>query len=427
MYWELSLTRVIIDFSVTEDNRIVVHLPLHTTTLVTMSSRRRVDKRTPEEKAEDKLKYHEDHHVTVKKFREHTHNVVKALKARDRLAKALYKNGSGTILSWRDISDPRISYTYTFAQLKADSDFLYRSVAELSDYHRLSKSRPGAKSSANTTPTAIGPVLRQFLFDRSRNGNYGPILVPEGINGLTPGSNIIDLLPFAANGFVLRSTLLEAFYLYAWHNRLDDPNDGRRLRIDALMNAVFNGTEPALFTKTPTGAFKEKRNDKGEVTIEYKYERAPNPNGLNTVQAILAYKPDYHPRWDTAFGEGRYMGSSDFQILSALNYYSSAESRTLVQGVLDGYAARGESITAEQFQQALANEYEILRTVRKYHKAIRDANPERQAAKKAKNEASKLARKNKPKTGAVVVDLGNGQSMVQYVAPQPMQQQVVSI
>ena len=391
-----------------------------------MSSRRRVDNRTPEEKANDKLVYHQEHHVTVKEFKDIVHNLNKAWKARDRLAKLLYKNGSSAVASWQDARDPRISYTYTYPQLKVDTDYLFKKQTELIDYHRLSKSRPGVKSSANTTPTAIGPVLQGLFFPETQ-GYYANVPAGVEIPGAQPGADVLSLLPFARAGLVLRSTLLEVFYLYAWLRQLDDPLDGRRLKIDGVMQAAFNGTTPALFSKVAVGEPKQKRNRKGEVTLEQKFERAPNTAQLNTIQAINTYKPGYHPRYGTAFVEGQYMGSSDFQILSALNYYSSNESQARVQQILAEYAARGNPMSREQLQAQLVREYEILRAVRKYYKAQRDANPERIANKKSKSDASKANRKAKPKTGAVVVDLGNGQSMVQYVAPQPAQLQAVNI
>lgn len=397
-----------------------------------MSSRhRRVDKRTPEEKARDKLKYHEDHHVTVKQFKDRVHKDVKSIKALNRLGKALHKAGPNAILSWQDARDPAISYTYTYAQHKADSDFVQKRISEHSDFFRLSRSRPGVKSSANTTPTAIGPVL-QGLFFPQQAGYYATVPagvnIPNGSGGfVAEGTDIMSLLPLASRGLVLRSTLLEVFYLYAWLRQLDDPNDGRLLRIDEPIAAAFAGNQPALFTKAPVGAPKPKRTKSGEVVMEQKYERAANPNNLNTLQAILTYKPNYHPRYGNAFVSGQYMGSSDFQIISALNYYSSAESQGRVQQILQEFQAAGTPITPEQLQAALHREYEILRAVRKYYKTQRDNDPNRQAVKKAKSDAAKANRKAKPKTGAVTVDIGNGRSMVQYVAPQPTQLQAVNI
>ena len=397
-----------------------------------MSSRRRVDNRTPEQKAQDKLAYHESHHVTVKQFKDITHNLIKARKALGRLSKKLYTNGSSAVLSWQDASNPGVSYTYTLAQLKADTDFVNKSEAELVDYHRLSKSRPGVKSSANTTPTAIGPVLQNLFFPRAADGS--PLAgyyagVPAGVNipGVPVGTDVLSLLPLASRGLVLRSTLLEVFYLYAWLRQLDDPNDGRRLRIDAVMAAAFNGNQPALFTKVAVGDPKQKRNKKGEIVIDQKFDRATNPNNLNTIQAVSTYKPNYHPRYGTAFVENQYMGSSDFQIVSALNYYSSVESQARVQEILNQYAAAGQPTTKEVLVQMLQREYEILRAVRRYYKAQRDADVTRIANKKAKSDASKASRKAKPKTGAVTVDAGNGQTIVRYVPPPVAQQQAVNI
>lgn len=386
-----------------------------------MSSRRRADNRTPEEKAADKLRYHEEHHVTVQQFKEIIRTLKEAFKAHARLGKKLDRNGPTAILSWQDVHNPAVSYTYTHAQRKVDFDYLLKKLIEVNDFHRLSKSRPGAKSSANTTPTAIGPVLQGLFFPADIDGYYAAI--PDGvIAGLPNGTSLMSQLPLAKSGLVLRSTLLEIFYLYAWTRNLDDPNDGRRLRIDEAINAAFNGQVPALFTKVAVGLPKQKRKN-GQVVLEQKYDRASNPANLNTIGAIRTYKPDYRPGASLEgvppqnFGAGSFMGSSDFQILSALNYFPADQSLGRVQELLAAFAQQGRQLTVDQLRGELAREYELVRAVRKYYKAQRDADPSRQAIKRSRNEASKAKRKKKTKTGAVTVDLGNGQSYVKHVAP----------
>jgi len=390
------------------------------------SSHRRVDNRTSEEKAADKLKYHEDHHVDSQQFKVIVRQMSDRAKALQRLSKKLYSSGPNAKLSWQDARDVNISYVYDRAQLKADYDLFYKLMAELPDYFRLSRSRPGVKSSANTTPTAIGDVLKNLFFPTGVANYYGTVpagvQIPQGVAAdgtitmVPEGTDVMELLPLAKQGIVLRSTLLEVFYLYAWLRQLDDPRDGRMIRIDDAMAAAFT-QQPALFTKVAVGAPKprRKRDKDGNVVYDQKYERAQNVNNLSTIGAIQSYKPNYVTRHGMPFAAGQFMGSSDFQIISALNYYSSEESRQRVAALLEQMAAQGTPLTMDQLLEQLQREYDILRTIRRYYKEQRDNDPDRVALKKAKSEAAKANRKSKTKDGKpVVVDIGNNRSMLSF-------------
>ena len=172
-----------------------------------------------------------------------------------------------------------------------------------------------SNAATGSTPVYIAPALQDLLF---QPGALGP--APAGIPSIIAGEDLASQLPLASRGIILRTTLIEAWFLYCHVQGLIDPSDRLQIRIDARINAVFNGTIPALFGKELTRV-KEIINRRGEVKKVYITEKVSNTGNLNTVAVIHSYNPE----WIPDFGEGQYLQISDFSTLAGINYVSSAD------------------------------------------------------------------------------------------------------
>lgn len=211
--------------------------------------------------------------------------------------------------------------------------------------------------SVGNTIIVLGSVLQNLLFPK-QTGYYGGVPADVHISGVAAGTDLLSLLPFASMGLVFRKTIIEAFYLYAQVNRLNSAQDRRQVMIDANINAVFNGVQPALYAKIATVV---------PGRLSPSTEKVANVNGLNTIQALQAADPSYHPRYGTYFGVGQLMGSSDYQLLSSLNYYLAKETQPYIDAIIAQYAQQGYVITVDSIRAALESEYQILNAVRRYY------------------------------------------------------------
>lgn len=90
------------------------------------------------------------------------------------------------------------------------------------------------------TPVKIGPVFTALLGVDSQKKfpNFGP--VPNG-DSFLPKSNLLDSLPRAKEGYVLKTSLTLLMYIYCTVNNLKskEPSEGQKNIPDSRLNNVF--------------------------------------------------------------------------------------------------------------------------------------------------------------------------------------------
>ena len=109
-----------------------------------------------------------------------------------------------------------------------------------------------ASFKASYTPSRVGPVFTTFLSaDGKKLPNFGEIPNDEG-TGFLKGTNLLDSLPRAREGYLLKNSLTLLMYIYSTVNDLKSKqkSEGQKNIPDERMNKVF-GKQDALYYQAP--------------------------------------------------------------------------------------------------------------------------------------------------------------------------------
>jgi hypothetical protein len=239
---------------------------------------------------------------------------------------ALSSAGQGQSLGWRiEGANGQVQFlTFNRRHLRsAAADFAGR-LKQLKKYFSISmrreKKKPNPESFSGVyAPVYAGEALRQFFNEGAlANGvGFGPAQP-----GAVGGELLMDLLPNAKQGWLLRNTTTLLFFAYAHAQGLQDQNDGRKTRSDPVMDRAFNGTIIAAaypnivgqkMVEGKAGAAARQKNLTQAIPMSDAVARGLTAP-LNTYQGLQQAYPEFNPgRFDTYF----------FQNLAAYNYYTS--------------------------------------------------------------------------------------------------------
>lgn len=192
------------------------------------------------------------------------------------------------------------------------------------------------------TPTYAGDALHYFL----NYGNFGTIQR----NILGPA--LIDQLPMVKQGYALRITYENLFYIYGNNNNLIDM-DNRSIQFitpDALMNEAFGGQIPASIYLY--------KNEFGLQNISMKeaVETKLIPNYLNTFEVIESIRPN--------FNRNRFEMTHLLDIIYANGYRLPLLRKDLT------LAPVLEAIQRPEVQEAMINEHTIVKQTSQLWKNI---------------------------------------------------------
>lgn len=238
-------------------------------------------------------------------------------------------------------------------------------ISDLSTYHAAALHRQKAKQDPDKMKgqyrlVALGPALTNFL----QNGSFGSVFW----NGQV--SQVRDLIPTAIDGYACALTItlliqrhfVEANLGYQVPNGVNakgEPKFNTYFRSDAVMDAAFGGTIPALWDRVDIG-IKEVENKKGVIKQTPQFRRVGNGNNLNTYQVLS--KPYEVLQLQNTFNPDRMIRLVS-QSLLTVNNYSDTD--------LTGFF-RDNGITEDQVQQIRATalgEYNIVRESQTQYKA----------------------------------------------------------
>ena len=289
----------------------------------------------------------------------------------------------------------------------ANAEFGAR-IRQLKSYFRISMRKTKKLVSPSSFSSVFAPVyasatLRAF-FQEGAQG-FGPV------DPRVPNSPaLIDSLPNAKNGYLMRNTSTLLFFAYAHNRSLLDPNNGQLARADAVMDAVFGGVLPAAAVPLPRGA-KEVTNKKGVTKTKNVFEAVPMSIAVrqgaitapvNTYQALgIAYPAFNKDSFKTVF----------FQNMASYNYYTrnmlvtpgliidpefTAQGPQQPQGGLDPVNVLA-GLDDDNLRAAMLQEHELATNASLGWKAIHEpAQKAERARRKKESDASKRAQGIKP-------------------------------
>jgi hypothetical protein len=143
------------------------------------------------------------------------------------------KDGETRVLTRQELSAAEAEYGKKLLALKK----LYIEGTK----HSKAEILPSSFKAAYT-PVKIGPVFESFLAVNSKKQapNFG--LIPnEDKTGFIPKTNLLDALPRAKEGYILKNSLTLLMYIYCTVNNLKSkvPSEGQKNLPDERMDFVF--------------------------------------------------------------------------------------------------------------------------------------------------------------------------------------------
>lgn len=238
------------------------------------------------------------------KFKADLQNHVRAFEIIVALTDALAKAGEGSTIKLGN--DEVISRK----ELRSMISAFKKSMKKLTK-HAVSTKTARSKGEASSlsgvfVPIYVGPVIQEFL-----NGD------PSGFAGPT-GPSVLDEMPLAKQGYMLRNTMTMLFFLYVHKRGLQDSTNGQIIIPNAHMNNVFGGSTPSSFNRTL-------------IQSSVKYDKSGNPLMKGRAYDKVAFAPGQELNTyelteanDPRFNRNRFPAYY-FQTLSTPNFFSQKE------------------------------------------------------------------------------------------------------
>jgi len=228
------------------------------------------------------------------------------------------------------------------------------------------------------TPIYAGTVLRTFFEADAGFGPLDPVLwKTTGVMG----PKLMDVLPYAKQGFMLCNTLTMLFFLYVRTMGLQEPENSQFSHFDDVMKKVFTEMEAAFYTAD--GVPKIAMAD----AVKKGLIKAP----LSTQEVIRLKKPFFNdkktgiiddaPESEQIYREA--FSSYFFQSLASNNYYSKENLKENNE-----YSPVLEALNREEVIQQMILEHNIVKeTLMKWNEYLAPFRKINRNKKKKENEA----------------------------------------
>lgn len=327
--------------------------------------------------AEQRRERDAQYRVDPKQFTTVLKGLVQVFNSLVLLNSALGQAGKGSYLVWQHPEQPGQLIQFNRRHLRSANSKFARALVELKNYLRVSRKktrepvRPESFS-GTYTPVYAGEALRHFF--TAAPGNFGPLNPVQAAQTQQAGAALMDSLPRAQQGYLLRNTSTMLFYIYAHANQLQDAENAQFARSDAIMNESFGGAIPAAFYSVRGGDGKTVK-----VSMDEAVRQGAIQAPLNTYQVIQVTHPEFNPqRFNTYF----------FQNIAAANYYS----RNALAAEQGGLAAQAAVLNQPDIRQAMLNEHNIVKQVSaQWHDLLEPGRKANRDARKREQDAQKRA------------------------------------
>lgn len=307
---------------------------------------------TDEKRARD-----EQYRVEPKQFGEILKGLVAIFNSLSLLNNALGQAGKGAHLAWPHPTQPGQFIIFNRRDLRSANSKFTRTLLDLKNYLRVSRKKPRAHVNPESfsgvyTPVYAGDALQRFF--NAAPGNFGPLDPAAAVRTGVAGQGLMDQLPMAKQGYLLRNTSTMLFYIYAHAQQLQAADNAQFAKSDAVMTEAFGGQIPAAFYSYPIG------DDKAaKVTMTEAVAQGLIPAPMNTYQVIAALHPpgvDANGK-EVGFRPERF-NTYFFQNIAAANYYS----RTALAAD-PALAPAAAGLQQADIRAAMLNEHNIVKNV----------------------------------------------------------------
>jgi len=268
----------------------------------------------------------------------------------------------------------------------ADSNFT-RAVAKLSKYHAAAGKRKARKTvdpstlSATYTPVYAGEAL-QFFFTQGLAG-FG-FVDPQAASTSGPaagGGSLMERLPRARQGYLLRNTTTMLFYIYAHQQQLQDEANAQYSHADDVMNAAFGGQIPSTYYVYTVGTGAEAKSVKEPMAVALQRGLINVP--MNTYQVIQqSYPPQTGENGEQLGFDPNHFKTYFYQNLAAANYSSK-------DNLPEGSAER-TALLDTQIRREMLDEHNLVKaTSQSWKELLKPGRALQREARKKQKDAEK--------------------------------------
>jgi hypothetical protein len=233
----------------------------------------------------------------------------------------------------------------------------------------------------------FGPVNPRAYYDRT--GGQIPKGTPQGYESL------MSRLPNVKNGFMLRNTLTQLFFLHAHAMQTQDPTNSRYIRANETFRRCFGQIPAFYYSQVLNPGQGKKKKVVNKVPMTQAIQQGMISAPMSSFEVVSRSDPlrlskdkegkDVQIGFSPEHFEGYY-----FQSIGALNYVSLRVAQTVNDA---SYAQAVAYISGEEGKQALIAEHELVKAVGAEWKDVLKPSraAARSAAKKVKDAAKKQA------------------------------------
>jgi hypothetical protein len=312
---------------------------------------------TPDEKRERDNRYRK----TVKEFGEIIAGHVKIFNALASLNQQVGRLDKGEYL--RFVDQNGTPHDLNKKHIRSANARFAKLLHDLKNYLRVSKKKsrdtvPPESLKGTYTPVYAGKALTEFFNTIPNNfGSATPIAWKQDGNF---GYALMDYLPLAREGYLLRNTCTMLFYIYAHAQELQLAENAQFATFDAVMESAFVKS-PAAFYSFKTDGGKSDKITMAQAVMAKHVSSAistqdvirvthPGFNQENTeiIKTDNAEKQIYKKAFNTYF----------FQNLAAANYFS--KTNLAKEPALKNVLAK---IKQEDIEKAMVAEHNIVKQV----------------------------------------------------------------
>jgi len=305
------------------------------------------------------------------------------------LSSALGQAGKGAYLAFPNPNEPGRYVPFNRKHLRSAQALFNKGILSLKNYLRVSKkkTRDPVKPesfSGTYTPVFAGDALRAFFTNGA--GGFGPLAPKNALETGQAGAALMDSLPMASQGYLLRNTSTMLFYIYAHANQLQAADNAQYARSDNIMDAAFGGNIPASFLTYRGADGKQVKVPMGQAVADGIVQRA-----LNTYEVITSMYPPgtlNKKGVDVGFNSQRF-NTYYYQNIAAANYYSKA-----ALAADANLAAAAQALGQNDIRGAMLQEHNLVKAVsEEWHDILEPGRKIQRDARKKQQDAAKKAAK----------------------------------
>lgn len=264
------------------------------------------------------------------------------------------KKGASIVITTREGKEVKI----TKKVLRYFKNQISHEILNLKNYlktQRIKRPIDPSSFSGIYSPVVTGEALKEFF----QNVEGFGLLDPTS-STLSNNKYLMDELPFARKGYVLRNTITMLFYIYMHNNNLQDPLNSQYGKFDQHLERCFG--ESSSFA----AVFNVSKDANENTTKELMKVASLKPNFTpkNTFEVIKSVHSDFDTKKFKMYF---------FQNISALNYYPKSYIESISSSNCEDFIKAYSEEERKAFQQVLdfLSKKEVLDKLLEEHNIVK--------------------------------------------------------